>query len=104
MYGYRAPIASLSGSEKDVYKRQRLLTERYGVEEATALRDAAAWTEKLRECDHWKYGLTVLSMLKKRYLWLRVYSLNILIFSLIYLMRSMAQLLSKLLKAVKKRY
>ena len=28
----------------------RLLTERYGVEEATALRDAEAWTARLAEC------------------------------------------------------
>ncbi|WP_147639332.1 PqqD family protein [Alistipes sp.] len=42
---------ALEGRDFDIAEAARLLIERYGVEEATALRDAAAWTEKLRECD-----------------------------------------------------
>ena len=42
---------AFEGRDFDIAEAARLLTERYGVEEATALRDAAAWTENLRECD-----------------------------------------------------
>lgn len=40
----------LAGKEFSVEDAARLLTERYGVDNATATRDAAAWVEKLRDC------------------------------------------------------
>ncbi len=40
----------LAGKEFSVEDAARLLTEQYGVDNATATRDAAAWVEKLRDC------------------------------------------------------
>lgn len=40
---------ALEGREFDAAEAARLLSERYGVDGATALRDAQAWIGKLRE-------------------------------------------------------
>lgn len=40
---------ALEGREFDAAEAARLLSERYGVDDATALRDAQAWIGKLRE-------------------------------------------------------
>lgn len=41
---------SLCGRDFTTEEAAGLLTERYEVDEPTALRDAQAWTEKLAEC------------------------------------------------------
>lgn len=41
---------ALRGREFTAEDAARLLTERYGVDEATARRDAGAWTARLAEC------------------------------------------------------
>ncbi len=41
----------LQGREFDVNGAARLLTEHYAVDQSTALRDAGAWMDKLRECN-----------------------------------------------------
>ncbi len=40
----------LHGREFEVEDAARLLTERYDVDPKTALKDAAAWVDKLKEC------------------------------------------------------
>jgi len=40
----------LRGREFEVEDAARLLTDRYDVDRETALRDAAAWVGKLKEC------------------------------------------------------
>ncbi len=42
---------ALCGKEFCVDDAARLLTEQYEIDEATAARDAAAWIEKLRDCN-----------------------------------------------------
>ena len=42
--------SSLRGRDFTTEEAAGLLTERYEVDEATALRDAQAWTGKLAEC------------------------------------------------------
>ena len=42
---------ALEGRDFDTADAARLLTERYEVDRATALRDAGAWVGKLRECN-----------------------------------------------------
>ena len=41
---------TLSGSDFDVEDAQRVLTENFEVDDATALRDAQQWVERMREC------------------------------------------------------
>lgn len=41
----------LQGSDFETADAARLLTERYGIDEATALRDAEAWTKSLEACN-----------------------------------------------------
>ena len=41
---------ALSGSDFEVEDAQRVLTENFEVDEATALRDAQLWVERMREC------------------------------------------------------
>ena len=41
---------ALSGSDFEVEDAQRVLTENFEVDDATALRDAQQWVERMREC------------------------------------------------------
>lgn len=41
---------ALSGSDFEVEDAQRVLTENFEVDDATALRDAQRWVERMREC------------------------------------------------------
>ena len=41
---------ALSGSDFEVEDAQRVLTESFEVDDATALRDAQQWVERMREC------------------------------------------------------
>lgn len=41
---------TLSGSDFEVEDAQRVLTENFEVDDATALRDAQQWVERMREC------------------------------------------------------
>lgn len=41
---------TLSGSDFEVEDAQRVLTENFEVDDATALRDAQRWVERMREC------------------------------------------------------
>ena len=41
----------LAGREFETADAARLLAERYGIDEATALRDAEAWTKGLESCN-----------------------------------------------------
>lgn len=41
---------ALSGSNFEVEDAQRVLTENFEVDDATALRDAQQWVERMREC------------------------------------------------------
>ena len=41
----------LAGREFETADAARLLAERYGIDEATALRDAEAWTKALESCN-----------------------------------------------------
>lgn len=41
---------ALSGSDFEVEDAQRVLTENFEVDGATALRDAQQWVERMREC------------------------------------------------------
>lgn len=41
---------ALSGSNFEVEDAQRVLTENFEVDDATALRDAQRWVERMREC------------------------------------------------------
>ena len=41
----------LAGREFETADAARLLAERYGIDEATALRDAEAWTKELESCN-----------------------------------------------------
>lgn len=41
---------ALSGSDFEVEDAQRVLTENFEVDNATALRDAQQWVERMREC------------------------------------------------------
>lgn len=41
---------ALSGSDFEVEDAQRVLTENFEVDDATALRDALQWVERMREC------------------------------------------------------
>jgi hypothetical protein len=41
---------ALSGSDFEVEDAQRVLTENFEVDDATALRDAKQWVERMREC------------------------------------------------------
>ena len=41
---------ALSGSDFEVEDAQRVLTENFVVDDATALRDAQQWVERMREC------------------------------------------------------
>lgn len=40
----------LQGREFEVADAARLLADRYGIDQATAARDAEAWTRRLEEC------------------------------------------------------
>lgn len=41
---------ALCGSDFEVEDAQRVLTENFEVDDATALRDAQRWVERMREC------------------------------------------------------
>lgn len=41
---------ALSGSDFEVEDAQRVLTENFEVDDATALRDAQQWVERMQEC------------------------------------------------------
>jgi hypothetical protein len=41
---------ALSGSDFEVEDAQRVFTENFEVDDATALRDAQQWVERMREC------------------------------------------------------
>ena len=41
---------TLSGSDFEVEDAQRVLTENFEVDDATALRDAQQWVERMQEC------------------------------------------------------